>query len=151
MSEKDCPQCLGTGYIPIDIMNTRVCDLCRGTEASITDHTINKQIEELHGHLKEKLVEKVEELSAKTDMEKYHRKIKTDQCPACYVEINVEVDVYDVLSAFEVNNPAVAHAVKKLLAPGKRGFKSTIEDLKEAVVSINRGIDLEKQNERKAN
>jgi len=85
-------------------------------------------------------IDEIRELhDTKTDMNKYRR----------YVRPDVFIDVYDVLDVFEVSNPAVAHAVKKLLAPGKRGFKSTIDDLKEAVVSINRGIELEEQNARK--
>ena len=54
------------------------------------------------------------------------------------------IDVYDVLVAFEVNNPATAHAVKKLLASGQRGYKNVIQDLEEAVQSIKRAIDIEK-------
>jgi hypothetical protein len=50
------------------------------------------------------------------------------------------VDVYDVLDAFKVTRSAVAHAVKKLLAPGQRGVKSEIADLKEARDSIDRAI-----------
>ena len=50
------------------------------------------------------------------------------------------VDVYDVLDAFKVTRSAVAHAVKKLLAPGQRGAKSEIADLKEARDSIDRAI-----------
>jgi len=66
---------------------------------------------------------------------KYHREIKK----------GVLVDVYDVLSAFEVVNPAMQHALKKMLAPGKRGAKSTIQDMKEAMQSIERAIELEKE------
>lgn len=54
------------------------------------------------------------------------------------------IDVYDVLQAFEVNNPAIAHAVKKLLAPGKRGVKDVIQDLEESISAILRAIELEK-------
>lgn len=51
-------------------------------------------------------------------------------------------DVYDVLRAFEVTDPAIAHAVKKLLAPGKRiGGKEMIQDLREAVWSLNTAIE----------
>lgn len=50
------------------------------------------------------------------------------------------VDVYDVLDAFKVTRSAVAHAVKKLLAPGQRGVKSEIADLEEARDSITRAI-----------
>ncbi len=50
------------------------------------------------------------------------------------------VDVYDVLDAFGVTRSAVAHAVKKLLAPGQRGVKDELSDLKEARDSIDRAI-----------
>lgn len=53
----------------------------------------------------------------------------------------VFIDVYDVLSAFKTESPAVDHAVKKLLAPGKRGHKDRVTDLKEAIQSIEREID----------
>ena len=64
---------------------------------------------------------------------KYHREIKK----------GVFVDVYDVLSAFEVVNPAMQHALKKMLAPGKRGAKDTVQDMQEAIQSIERAIELE--------
>ena len=64
---------------------------------------------------------------------KYHREIKK----------GVLIDVYDVLNAFEVINPAMQHALKKMLAPGKRGAKGTIQDMKEAIQSIERAIELE--------
>ncbi len=64
---------------------------------------------------------------------KYHREIKD----------NVWVDVYDVLVAFDVDNPAIQHALKKMLAPGQRGVKDTITDIKEAIISLTRAIELE--------
>jgi hypothetical protein len=51
-------------------------------------------------------------------------------------------DVYDVLTAFGVTCPARQHAIKKLLAAGQRGGKTEKQDLEEAIVSINRSIDL---------
>lgn len=54
----------------------------------------------------------------------------------------VDIDVYDVLTAFNVTNPAIQHAVKKLLKGGARGYKNETQDYKEAVQSINRGIEL---------
>lgn len=42
----------------------------------------------------------------------------------------------------EVTCPAIAHAIKKLLVPGERGAKDKITDLKEAVESIQRAIEL---------
>jgi hypothetical protein len=54
-------------------------------------------------------------------------------------------DVYDVLWAFKVTNPATAHTIKKLLKPGQRGHKDEITDLAEAAQSIVRAIELIKQ------
>ena len=59
------------------------------------------------------------------------------------IKPNVWVDVYDVLKAFEVTCPAMAHALKKGLAPGKRGVKSSVQDKQEAIDSIKRSIELE--------
>lgn len=64
---------------------------------------------------------------------KYQREIKP----------KVFVDVYDVLKAFNVTNPATQHAIKKLLAGGKRGHKDLLQDLNEAHSSISRAIELE--------
>ena len=55
------------------------------------------------------------------------------------------VDVYDVLMAFNVTNPATKHAIKKLLMPGNRGHKDNLTDLKEAYQSIARAIELESE------
>jgi hypothetical protein len=59
------------------------------------------------------------------------------------IKPGVEVDVYDVLAAFRVTNPAVAHAIKKMLCPGQRGHKSPRQDLLEAQVALARAIELE--------
>ena len=65
---------------------------------------------------------------------KYQREIK----PGTWV------DVYDVLRAFDVTCPAMAHAVKKCLAPGQRGVKDSVQDKNEAIASIKRSIEMEK-------
>lgn len=66
---------------------------------------------------------------------KYHREIKP----------GVWIDVYSVLVAFGVTNPADAHAIKKLLMPGQRGAKSAIQDREEAIMSIYRAIGIERE------
>lgn len=53
------------------------------------------------------------------------------------------IDVYDVLTAWNVTNPAIQHAIKKLLQPGQRGHKTKSEDLQEALVSLQRAIEIE--------
>lgn len=55
------------------------------------------------------------------------------------------LDVYAVLRMWEVSDPAVAHALKKLLCAGTRGSKARAQDLKEAVVSINRAIAMDEE------
>ena len=69
-----------------------------------------------------------------------------EQKPSKYhVIINGEwCDVYDVLNAFGVSNPADQHAIKKMLMPGKRGHKDGIKDREEAIASLKRAIELEK-------
>jgi hypothetical protein len=54
----------------------------------------------------------------------------------------VYIDVYDVLVAFKVTNPASQHAIKKILASGQRGVKDFEQDLLEAIASLNRAIEL---------
>lgn len=51
------------------------------------------------------------------------------------------LDVYDVLNIFDVRDPAIQHAVKKLLACGQRGHKNSFEDLREARESIDRALE----------
>ena len=53
------------------------------------------------------------------------------------------VDVYRVLKLFNVTDPCIQHAVKKLLVAGGRGAGKSIErDLREAVDSINRALQM---------
>lgn len=52
------------------------------------------------------------------------------------------VDVYDILRAFNVTCPATQHAIKKLLMPGQRGGKSVTQDLREALASVQRAIEM---------
>lgn len=57
---------------------------------------------------------------------------------------SIYVDVYCVLSAYDVKCPAIGHAIKKLLMPGQRGSKTAKQDMEEAIVSIQRAITLMK-------
>ena len=56
----------------------------------------------------------------------------------------VTIDVYDVLVAFGVTCPAMAHAIKKMLMPGQRGIKDAEQDKREAIQAIERSIELSK-------
>jgi hypothetical protein len=62
---------------------------------------------------------------------KYHRIIK-----------GAEIDVYDVLKAYGVTCPAIAHGIKKLLLPGERHAKTWEQDINEAIASLERAKEL---------
>ncbi len=64
---------------------------------------------------------------------KYHRIIK-----------GVEIDLYDVLKAYDVTCPALAHAIKKAMLPGARHAKSFEQDIDEAIASLERAKELNK-------
>ena len=64
---------------------------------------------------------------------KYEREIKP----------GVWVDVYDVLAAWAVDNPALQHLIKKALQPGERGHKTREQDLADIVASARRAQELE--------
>lgn len=53
------------------------------------------------------------------------------------------VDVYDILKAYEVNNPALQHLIKKALCAGLRGHKDRKTDMKEILSAANRALELE--------
>ncbi len=52
------------------------------------------------------------------------------------------LDVYRVLELFEVTHPALQHALKKILVAGGRGAKSDEKDIREAVDSLNRWLQM---------
>ncbi len=70
------------------------------------------------------------DLNAKP-VSKYHRTIK-----------GVQIDVYDVIVAYGVTCPALAHALKKMLMPGQRHAKTFEQDINEAIASLQRAKEL---------
>lgn len=52
------------------------------------------------------------------------------------------IDIYRVLSLFEVESHAVGHAIKKLMMAGKRGAKDYGQDIQEAIDSLNRELQM---------
>lgn len=52
------------------------------------------------------------------------------------------IDIYRFLALFEVNDPAIQHAVKKLVCAGKRGTKDRERDYREAIDSISRALQM---------
>ncbi len=74
-----------------------------------------------------------EQLGIPSNSNKYSRRCK-----------GVNIDVYDVLKAFNVTCPAMQHAIKKMLCTGIRGYKGFQQDADEAINSIKRAKELNK-------
>ena len=62
--------------------------------------------------------------------DKYKREIKP----------GVFIDVYDVIDCYEVTSGALQHALKKILAAGKRGHKDYEQDLIDILASVERAL-----------
>lgn len=70
----------------------------------------------------------------KIEYSHYHK-----PCPYEYV------DVYRVLTMWNVTDPCLQHAIKKLLVAGDRGFKNIEKDVHEAIVTLTRWQDMRKE------
>ena len=55
------------------------------------------------------------------------------------------VDVYRVLVLFDVSDPCLQHAIKKLLVAGGRGSKDAGKDVAEAIDSLIRWQEMRKE------
>lgn len=75
---------------------------------------------------------KVDDFTSDATINKYIRDCK-----------GVQVDVYDVLQAFDVTNPALQHLIKKALCVGIRGHKTKQQDLQDIIDSAIRAKELE--------
>ena len=62
-----------------------------------------------------------------------------------------QIDIYRVLDLWEVQDPCIAHAVKKLLVAGNRGYKDTTKDIQEAIYTLERLKVMLKEDERISN
>jgi hypothetical protein len=56
------------------------------------------------------------------------------------------IDVYRVLSLFDVTDPCLQHAIKKLLVAGGRGGKDISKDVAEAIVTLTRWQEIQVEN-----
>ena len=59
------------------------------------------------------------------------------------IKPGIFIDVYDVLMAWNVTNPALQHLIKKALQAGARGHKSREQDLQDIIDSAIRAKELE--------
>jgi hypothetical protein len=59
------------------------------------------------------------------------------------------LDVYRVIELFEVTDPCIQHAVKKLLCAGSRGAKGMAKDITEAGDSLARWHEMREEDAQK--
>ena len=57
------------------------------------------------------------------------------------------IDVYRVLELFNVTDPCLQHAIKKLLCAGGRGAKDIEQDVQEAMDTLERWQDMCREDE----
>ena len=58
-----------------------------------------------------------------------------------------KIDVYRVIDLWQITDPALQHALKKVLAAGKRGAKNQAQDVDEAIDSLVRWKEMQAENE----
>ena len=58
-----------------------------------------------------------------------------------------KIDVYRVIDLWQITDPALQHALKKVLAAGKRGAKNQSQDVAEAIDSLVRFQDMQAEND----
>lgn len=75
----------------------------------------------------------------KLDARKHSHYFKTVPCK--------QIDVYRVLAAFDVADPCIQHALKKLLVAGARGTKNLERDVQEAIDSLTRWQEMRREEE----
>ena len=61
-----------------------------------------------------------------------------------------KIDVYRVIDLWEITDPALQHALKKVLAAGKRGAKNQSQDVAEAIDSLVRFQDMQTENSQRS-
>ena len=54
-----------------------------------------------------------------------------------------KLDIYRILKLYEVSDPCLQHAIKKLLCAGKRGSKNFLQDCNEAMQSLQRFLEMQ--------
>ena len=55
-----------------------------------------------------------------------------------------KLDIYRILKLYEVSDPCLQHAIKKLLCAGKRGgAKNFLQDVNEAILSLQRLLEMQ--------
>ena len=58
-----------------------------------------------------------------------------------------KLDVYRILDLYEVYDPCIQHALKKLLVAGGRGHKDVSRDIQDVIDTLIRWQEMQRENE----
>lgn len=57
------------------------------------------------------------------------------------------IDVYRVIQLYDIHDPCLQHALKKILCAGDRGHKSLREDIQNIIDTMNRKLEIMDEDE----
>ncbi len=52
------------------------------------------------------------------------------------------IDIYRIIDLYQVNHPCLQHALKKIICAGERGSKDYETDVREAIRSLERALQM---------
>lgn len=53
-----------------------------------------------------------------------------------------KLDIYRLLRTYQVSDPCLQHAIKKLMCAGSRGYKDQEKDVREAIDTLHRFLEM---------
>lgn len=115
---------------------------CLGSEYDIVAYRVvtpKPDLEEVSEYLRENDW-KDEKAAWSKSRDKYLKWAKYEALDSPYIRAFPydTIDIYRVLQVYEVTDPCIQHAVKKLLCAGQRGYKEVEKDIDEAIQSMER-------------
>ena len=141
-----CPYCKGQNSVLTDV-GTYTCLYCTREFIILNKVAITMEEYYMKRTKEEKNTEFVKEYGGKLKTIKDHsgnKYIRTIR--SCINNDTIQVDCYAIINACEIKDPAIQHALKKLLYSGIRGKGDLIQDLTEAQDAISRAIEEAKKN-----
>ena len=129
-------------YVWVDEMNYLYgFELMSGEEHCLDDYFISEDM--ITDKPLPEESESEESVSDRPSTNKYHRTIHDING----IKMDGLIDVYSVIQAFNISNPAQQHLVKKALCAGLRGKGDFEQDMTECHQAIDRAISLNRKGE----
>jgi len=61
------------------------------------------------------------------------------------------IDVYRIIQLYEIHDPCLQHALKKILCAGNRGYKDQREDIQNIIDTMQRKLEMMVEDEYQSN